>query len=232
MSIIDKIMERRGKSNDMNKPTIGTIKLDGMGKGDTAGHFIDCANDFKSLGNSLDVRVIDQRYELRMATDKFTITSTEYTTKKDTVTLFKREGTDNQKIASGTPDEMKAKYPELKTIFVLYCIHDKKLVKVKIKGASLAGEFGFIEYSKQFSRTDPMWKYNTLITSEYKEVNRAISYHFGKFAKGKEDTSDEQMQLVDQYLDIIEGIAPKGITLEDSKIKVPNGELDDEFDGF
>ncbi len=235
-NILDRLSEREfGEKKTFNKPTIATIKLDGLGSSPTAGQLIDCSEDFKPIGKKITVRPLRLKYSLLKANQSSKITSTEYTRNTDTVSLFMRNGgnslPDSKPYATGTPADIRKNDDAFKVVFVLYCVYEGRLIKIKFKGASLSGDNGFIEFKKQFSRTNPMYRYTIDINSNFIEKSRAVSYHYLTFSNPVREDSDVQLEVVEGYLNILDGVNPETNT-ESVGTSIPKSELEDEFDAF
>lgn len=214
-SIIDRLAAKSKVGQDsFNGPKIPTIKFDGSGAGDTAGHFLRFNDEkMEDLGNSLSLQIIRVRKKLLQGGELVKYFSDEYDSpSKDRITLkMSSRSTDKEPwgkptiVSEGTASDIRMTN-DVKVVSVVYAILGDELVKMTVKGASTTESTGLFEYLDGF-KSNHVFQYITEITSSKVQKNRAISYHRMHFKRGVEIT--EGFELVEQYLDIVEGVAPK-----------------------
>jgi hypothetical protein len=131
-------------------------------------------------------------------------------TPKAKFTIFeKREGAKGdviQAIFSGTPTEIKAKFPEIKMVQIVYFLlkDSGELVRLKIKGMSLGNVF---DYFKEFENNEHSFEYYTIL-GEKKGKNKFGSFITATFTRGEkvEDFTlvKENMKLIADKISEIE----------------------------
>jgi hypothetical protein len=207
--------------SSLTSPAIPTIKLDASTTGDTAGKFIEFNNgETKQLGNSLSIRILRVRKALAGFAEEggkeVSYNSSEYDSpRNEDVVLYRREsGEDSRVVEVATATELRNKYP-LKVVSIVYAILNGNLVKVKVKGASAAGDSGLYAYLDKLRDEGVMtFEVETLVDVALVKKNRAVSYYVAKFKIGKKYTDgyDEVEKYLDTINDII--VSKKSKTVE------------------
>lgn len=221
-NILDRLAQKARVGQDSFAPRIPTIKLDGSGSGETAGHILKFANDaMEDLGNSLNIQIIRVRKKLMLGGEDTKFFSDEYdSSTHDKIKLkrcVKEGGTwgKPEVVAEGTASEIRAVQP-VKVVSIVYAIIAGELIKLTVKGASTTGEDGLYEYLDSFKPLN-VFQFETNVSVSLVQKNRAISYHRMHFKRGAEITKG--FEQVESYLDIIKGVTAEVVstTTEDGE---------------
>lgn len=123
--------------------------------------------------------------------------STEYDYASTIISLFSSETGRVQHVASGTPKQLREKFPQLKWQQVCYALYNGEVVKLEIKGASASS---FIEYSKQLQDQDlHSYQVVTIITGAGTGKKGAVEYKFMEF--GSRDLDEAEFDQVKSSLE-------------------------------
>ena len=208
-NILDRLAAKARTGQDSFGPRIPTIKLDGSGSGETAGHILKFANDtMEDLGDALSIQIIRVRKKLMLGGEDTKYFSDEYDSSTHDKIKLKRcvkEGGvwgKPEVVAEGTATEIRAVQP-VKVVSIVYAIMGGDLVKLTVKGASTTGTDGLYEYLDSFKPSN-VFQFQTSISVSLVQKNRAISYHRMHFKRGAEIT--DGFEQVEKYLDLINGV--------------------------
>jgi hypothetical protein len=157
------------------------------------------------IGQTFSGVIVGVRMSLSQFEKKFNRSTPEYSKTTDKTVLFEKQGKDgkNEKIAEGTPNALKAKYPELREQRWLYMLVGGKIVKLKVKGAGMTHWFKFLRQlsAKKLHtfqvevKLDPGFETNEELGKEYyaptftiakelsdEDIERLIQPHIEKFS--------------------------------------------------
>ena len=129
--------------------------------------------------------------------------SNEHNHKTERVTLWTPAGTEY-----GTSDELRVKYPNLRTHQIMYALYNNELVRLTVKGASLGSEgkadsvMDFYEYIGSFKenpgardgKKDHFYDFKTILTA-VEETSPMGEYYAMSFKRG-DANDDTTMQNV------------------------------------
>lgn len=153
----------------------------------------------EEIGKSIDVTIIYNRKQLKMYDAKNNIftSSPIYDDNNEIITLFANK----EKVATGTPDELKKKYEfkgedgkiksSLKDNRILYVIYNGELHQLNIGGSSM---YSFLEYARKVSPA--ISAVETTLNSESK-VNGSIAWNQMTFKKLRDLSNEEALSALD-----------------------------------
>lgn len=131
-------------------------------------------------------------------------------TPKSVFSVFRKgetkKGFSIQMVGQGTPEQIKAKFPELKMTQVIYFLMDGsgELVRLKVKGMSLGNIF---DYWKEFGANEHLFQYKTILGQE-KDKNQFGAFIKSTFKKGEKVTDFTQvkkaLELINVNIEAIE----------------------------
>lgn len=156
----------------------------------------------EDLGESIEVvflkirRRLEEKYNPKVKSRR----TSEHNSSTDTVMMF---GPDAQK---GVASDLREKFPNLRTIQVVYCIEKKtgKSVRLIVKGASLGSENkdkevnSFYDYLGKFGKDEHSYEFITSL-SAVAEKSPLGDYYCINFQKG-EKLNDKQMEKVSESI--------------------------------
>lgn len=123
--------------------------------------------------------------------------TSEYDFKSTIVSLFKTVNGKTQHVASGTPPQLRAQFPNLKSRQMCYALHNGEIVKLEIKGASYTS---FIDFSDKL-REEGLHSYEvvTIVSGVGSGKKGVVNYKFMEF--DKRDLTDEEFATVAKELE-------------------------------
>ncbi len=164
------------------------------------------------LGESVVVRflkvrrkLIEKRSKKPEAGDPKLMSSNEHNSKDNAMLLYKDKG-----VEQGTSDELKAKYPSLRTVQVVYAIFGDEVVRVNFKGAALGSNakakdvHDFYSYISSFDKNpdatdkvkDHFYEFETKLTS-IEETGELGEYYTVMFERGKKLDTTQMKEVGD-----------------------------------
>lgn len=166
------------------------------------------------LGESVSVvflkvrrKLVEKRTKKPEAGDPKIMSSNEHNSKEESVIIYKDKGVDY-----GNTDELKAKYPTLRTHQVVYAIWNGQIVRVNFKGSALGSNgkakdvADFYSYIGSFEKNpnardgikDHFYDFKTQLKS-IEETGELGEYYTTTFFRG-EALTDEEMSEVEEKM--------------------------------
>ena len=153
----------------------------------------------EKLGEEVSVIFLRIRRKLmQFRKEQSNLVTNEHNTKHDMLNLY-----GDEKVVKGGNDELKEKYPLLRTIQVMYCLlkrgEEYELVRLNIKGSSLGSEskakevmdfYQYIQSFKSEGADEHFYEYETDLFG-VEEENSLGSYYSMTFKKGRKLTDEE-----------------------------------------
>lgn len=161
--------------------------------------------DIEDLGDNINVIFLKiRRYLVKETNDGVMLQSSEHNSPDNMITLYNKEAQDT----SGKATDLREKFPELRTIQVIYALlltnNGAELIRLIAKGSSLGSKnkpedsIPFYDYLTSFNRTgenpEHSFEYITKIISK-SEKGPVGDYFAMSFEKG-EKLSDDKMEKV------------------------------------
>lgn len=181
----------------------------------------------EEVGEEIEIQVVLKRYQLKMfVKEEGWVSSPIYDSHDEVVPLFKGK----QKIATGTPAELRAKYEftgedgkvrsKLEENRVLYVIHEGELFQMNLRGTSM---YEFLRYERTTIAPTAI----TRVSSEPRE-NGSTKWNAQTFSKVRPVSTAEAELGVEKKNELLELIAASKQRFAKTDAALPAGDEEEE----